>query len=144
VKRAGTALSLAVALVYALVGVGSPLTAQPVPTPTPASGPRIAVEPEEFDFGKVLSNRKVSKEFRIRNFGAADLVIEKVSATCNCTATQVESKVVKPGQSTALNVTFDTRSTLGPVQGSVAIRSNDSTQGTVELKIRATVTGPKP
>ena len=106
-------------------------------------GPRIAVEPAAFDFGKVLPRRTVTKEFRIRNFGTTDLVIENVSASCNCTETRLESKVVKPGASTALHVTLATRSTTGPVEGNVALRSNDSTQTIVEIKIKATVTGPK-
>lgn len=119
----------------------SPLLAQPAPSPAPA--PRIAVEPADFDFGKVVANRRLTKEFRVRNFGAADLVIEKVTASCNCTETRVESKVVKPGASTALNVAFETRSTPGPIEGTIAIRSNDAVQGTVEVKIRAMVTSAK-
>jgi uncharacterized protein DUF1573 len=131
----------AILMVSGVLLWGSSLPAQPAPSPAP--GPRIAVEPADFDFGKVVQKRRVTKEFRIRNFGAADLVIEKITATCNCTEARVESKVVKPGQSTALNVSFDTRSTPGPVEGNIAIRSNDPTQGTVEVKIRATVTGPR-
>lgn len=136
-KRAGIAVLIAGA---ALLG-GSRLLAQPGPSPDPA--PRIAVEPPDFDFGNVVQNRRLTKEFRIRNFGAADLVIEKVTASCNCTETRVESKVVKPGESTGLNVAFETRSTPGRIEGNIAIRSNDPTHGTVELKIRATVTGAK-
>lgn len=40
-----------------------------------ANGPRIAVEEESFDFGKVPLNKVVSHTFRIRNAGSAPLVL---------------------------------------------------------------------
>jgi hypothetical protein len=115
------------------------VTSAPSPTPAPGRAPRIAVEPARFDFGRVLADHTLSKQFSIRNFGSADLVIERVSTTCGCTAALMVSKVVKPGGRASLRVTFDTTSLTGKVARSVLIRSNDPAREVLELTLEATV-----
>jgi hypothetical protein len=107
-------------------------------TPDPAA-PRITVEPARFDFGRVLQNKTVAKEFTIRNHGGADLLIERVSTTCGCTAALPGSKTVKPGSSTPLRVTLETRTAQGRLTRSVLVRSNDPARPSLELKVEATV-----
>jgi hypothetical protein len=46
---------------------------------------------------------------------------------------------VKPGASTHLQVSLQTRTSLGKLQKSVLIKSNDPNQGLYELKLEATV-----
>jgi hypothetical protein len=108
-----------------------------------AAGPRIRVEPPSFDFGKAAQNKTLKKEFSIRNFGREDLVIESVSTTCGCTAALMDSKVVKPGGTTPLRVSLETRAYHGHVQRSVLVRSNDPEAGTIEVKVEATVEAPQ-
>jgi Protein of unknown function (DUF1573) len=103
------------------------------------AGPRIRVEPEAFDFGKAAQNKTLRKEFSIRNFGNADLVIESTSTTCGCTAALMDNKVVKPGGTTLLRVSLETRAYKGRVQRSVMVRSNDPQAALVEVKVEATV-----
>jgi hypothetical protein len=116
-------------------------SAQEKPSPAPA-GPRIAVEPATFDFGDSVQNKTLHKEFAIRNFGRADLVIESISTTCGCTAALLDSKTVKPGGSTPLRVSLETRTYTGPVERSVLVRSNDAENSRVEIKIKANVQAP--
>lgn len=89
------------------------------------SGPSIEIHPESHDFGKVQQNQKLVKEFEIENVGDENLVIGRISTTCGCTAALTSDKVVKPGKSTILKVTFETRRYKGPVQRSVSVASND-------------------
>jgi Protein of unknown function (DUF1573) len=103
------------------------------------AAPRIRVEPESFDFGKAAQNKTLRKEFSIRNFGNADLVIESVSTTCGCTAALTDSKVVKPGGTTPLRVSLETRAYKGRIQRSVMVRSNDPRSELVEVKVLASV-----
>jgi Protein of unknown function (DUF1573) len=121
----------------------APETPVPPPPAAAAPAPRIAVEPASFDFGRVVPQRTLHRQFSIRNFGSADLDVERVSTTCGCTAALLDNKVVKPGGSAALRVSFETRNYSGKVTRSVLIKSNDPTRPTVELKIEATVT-PEP
>lgn len=108
------------------------------PAPTPA-GPKITIEPASFDFGVALPGKTLHKEFVIRNLGAADLVIEGVSTTCGCTAALTESRTVKPGASTPLRVSLETRSYSGVVQRAVLVRSNDAGKPSLEVKLQVNV-----
>jgi uncharacterized protein DUF1573 len=127
---------MAAVLIAAVAGAGDP-------KPTPAGGARIAVEPPSFDFGKAIQNKTLQKEFSIKNYGDADLVLDSVSTSCGCTVADGYSKVVKPGASTHLNVSLQTRTSTGKLQKSVLIKSNDPTKALYELKLEATVAAPE-
>ena len=101
--------------------------------------PRIRVEPEGFDFGNVLPGKTLRKEFTIRNFGNAPLVLESVSTTCGCTAALAGTQTVEPGRSPPLRVTFQTRTFSGKVERKVLVRSNDPQTPLLEVKLGATV-----
>jgi hypothetical protein len=97
------------------------------------------VEPESFDFGNALPDKTLRKEFTIRNFGDAALLIESVSTTCGCTAALPEARRIEPGGATPLRVTFETRRYSGRVERRVLVRSNDPKTPLVELRVRAKV-----
>jgi hypothetical protein len=103
------------------------------------AAPRIRVEPESFDFGNALPDKILRKDFSIRNFGDAALVIETVSTTCGCTAALPEERRVEPGGSTLLRVTFETRRYSGKVERRVIVRSNDPKTPVAEVRVSATV-----
>jgi len=102
-------------------------------------GPRVRVEPESFDFGKVLPGRTLRKDFRLRNLGNDVLVIERVSKSCGCTEATTDASTLEPGESTPLRVTVETRSASGRVQHEVLVRSNDPVSPALEIRLSATV-----
>lgn len=120
--------------------------AQDAAKPAAPAGPtpRIAVEPESFDFGKAQQEKTLEKEFRVRNLGAADLVIEDVVTTCGCTVAEGYAKVVKPGGSTPLRVKLQTRNTFGRLARSVLVKSNDPSGRPVEIRVEAQVERQQP
>lgn len=130
---------------FASVFMAGPLRSdeqsKPASPPSPAaSGPRIAVEPPSFDFGKTLPDKAVTREFSVRNFGDQDLVIESVSTSCGCAVAESLAKtVVKPGGSQPLRVTLTTPSSPGPTIKSVVVRSNDPARPLLEIKLKTTV-----
>ncbi|HYN03271.1 MAG TPA: DUF1573 domain-containing protein [Vicinamibacteria bacterium] len=105
----------------------------------PTAAPRIQVEPEGFDFGKAQPGKTLRKEFTIRNFGDAVLVIEGVSTTCGCTAAISAQSRVEPGGRTSLRVTFETRTFSGKVERQVLVRSNDPKTPLLQVRVSATV-----
>jgi hypothetical protein len=109
-----------------------------------ASGPRLRVEPEGFDFGRALPGKTLRKEFTLRNFGDAYLVLESVTSSCGCTAALPEQKRIAPGGATTLRVTFETRSYAGRVEREILVRSNDSKTPLVPIRVSATVEAPPP
>ena len=108
-----------------------------------AKGPRFSIEPAAFDFGKAVQNKTLSKEFSIHNYGTEDLVIENVSTTCGCTVAEGYARVIKPGGSTPLRVSLETRTYRGKVERKVLIRTNDPSAKLAELKIEALVEAPE-
>jgi hypothetical protein len=109
------------------------------PATAAAEGPRLRVEPPSFDFGRALPDRTLRKEFALKNLGDRDLVIEGVSTTCGCTAAVVGERTVRPGRSTTLVVTLETRNSHGRVERRVLVRSNDAKNPLVEIAVHVTV-----
>ena len=136
--------AVAVAFLLALTLPAAAQDADAKAAPANAAAPRIAVEPASFDFGKAQQEKTLEKEFRIRNLGAADLVIEGVVTTCGCTVAEGYAKVVKPGGSTPLRVKLATRNSLGKLARSVLVKSNDPSGRPVEIKVEAQVERQEP
>jgi len=115
----------------------------PAASPSPAA-PRIAVEPPSFDFGTLKPGGVVQREFVVRNIGRADLVIEAIVSSCNCTAILEETpQTLKPGARTPMRVRLTAPAVAGKLQKSVLIKSNDPAQRTLEVKIEAQVARPR-
>jgi len=107
-------------------------------------GPRIRVEPDHFNFGRVLPERTVRKGFRLRNLGDRDLVIERISKSCGCTEATTEASTLAPGGSTPLLVELRTGRTAGEIEERVLLRSNDRQTPLLEIRLEATVITEKP
>lgn len=101
--------------------------------------PSIRVEPDAFDFGKTRPDKTLRKEFVLRNFGDAELVVEDIKTTCGCTAAITAAKRVPPGGSTRLLVSLDTHGYKGKLEREVLVRSNDPKTPLLTVKVSATV-----
>jgi hypothetical protein len=122
----------------------TPLLAAAIAAAGLASGeqtaaPRIRVEPAEFDFGRVKPQRTLRKEFRLLNLGERDLVIERISRSCGCTAADTDTRTLAPGASTPLRVSVETRNSSGDIEHRVLVKSNDPQTPSLEIRLRATV-----
>jgi hypothetical protein len=141
VRRPAAALALG-----SLLALGG-CAAQPAPSASPgeaastAAAPRLAIEPESFDFGEALQQRTLSKEFVIRNFGQGELRIEGISTSCGCTAALAASSRLAPGARTTLRVNLETRDDEGPLERTVLVRSNDPARPIATLRLRVKVGG---
>jgi hypothetical protein len=137
----------------ALVALGAPLTLaceRAVGGPRePAPGEKAAVPGEpspiigfdktSHDFGPVPEGPRVSHRFKVKNSGAAPLEIKNVSATCGCTAAITKDKVIKPGGTGEIEVSFDTQGRPGKNVKTVSVSSNDPRTPTATLTINADV-----
>lgn len=66
--------------------------------------PKVVVDSTNFAFGRMQVNSARTHTFEIRNEGDADLELLAGQPTCKCTTFDVREKVVKPGQSTLLDI----------------------------------------
>ena len=137
-----TAARLALAALIAASGTAAAADASAPASPA-TSAPRITVEPASFDFGSVFVGGTVDKEFVVRNFGSADLVLNSVVAACDCTVVEGYAKTIKPGASTPLRVRLEVGRYPGRVERSVLVKSNDPAKPSLEIKVAATVQ-PRP
>jgi len=101
--------------------------------------PLIALSSTSYDFGTVAQGTKVVHEFEVKNKGNADLVIQRLSPSCGCTATQLASPIIKPGASEKVRVTFDTSGFIGDKTKSVLIASNDTSTPEVVVTLKGQV-----
>ena len=83
---------------------------------------------EKITFGDVYSGVVAKKVVTIRNDGTDTLIISNVSASCGCTGTLMANDHVLPGDSTALEITFNTKKFTGWVDKSISLNSNDPKQ----------------
>ncbi len=104
------------------------------------SGPRIVVEPgTDHDFGRIIEGAKPSTEFKIRNTGTSELVIDKVTASCGCTVPMPESRQLAAGTDTRMTVLFDSTGRQGAWRGSVTLYTNDPSAPRVVVQLRADI-----
>lgn len=98
--------------------------------------PVIYVEEKEFSFGTVKAGTKVKHSFKIENHGKNDLKILKVQASCGCTATTTNKKVIKKKDSATIDVVFDTRRRYGKQAKKIKVITNDPVNPVTTLKIQ--------
>ncbi len=130
------ALSVGLTIGFPLVGGlgGKPDALLPDSVAVPSGpAPRMAVVgPTRHEFGIMSQHEHGAKEFTIKNEGKGDLVLWKGPSTCSCTIanlTENESEkgklTLKPGASTSIKVTWDTKEFHNKFERAVTIESND-------------------
>ena len=104
-----------------------------------ANAPKIEFENLEFDIGTLKDGDKANHNFVFKNTGKSDLIIRRIRAACGCTATNPEKMVIKPGESSHITVTFNSRGQKGRQNKTITIITNDPNQSTTILRIVGTV-----
>jgi hypothetical protein len=109
-------------------------------------GPSIKVDPDVHDLGTVIYGDVPERIFKITNLGNEILEISKLSTSCGCTKASLaeEDKIIAPGDSVDMLVTFDPAvhkddSDLGDLVRVIYIKTNDPDQSEVEVEITANV-----
>lgn len=105
---------------------------------TSPAAPKLMVEGTEHNFGKVKEGDEVSHTFKIKNEGAAELIIHNVSPACGCTASDFPRKLA-PGEEGKVTLAVKTAGMKGRSERSADIISNDTTQASLKLWLRMNV-----
>lgn len=107
-----------------------------------AQSPTLGVDRNHHSFGKISPTTRSETRFTLKNTGQGPLIIQRVQASCGCTSAVIGHHTLKEGESTPLNVTFDSQDQQGPVRKSLGIFSNDPARPYVELTLEAHVVPP--
>lgn len=101
--------------------------------------PKIEATKNFHDFGTVVEGQIVSTNFEIVNNGSGELKIDRVNASCGCTAAQPKKNILKPGEITSIKVDFNSSGRLGPQEKFVYIMSNDPLTPELKLSFKCVV-----
>jgi hypothetical protein len=139
--RAGAGFFSPAALVLLLlpVGLGLPGLADSAHGQQP---PAIRVEPDSLDLGVMNQFEEQKHQVTIWNDGGSLLKIERIETGCGCTATDVKSRELAPGDQTSLQIIFNSQKFGGPITKSVKIHTNDPVKPTTEVVLQVHVRAP--
>jgi len=108
-----------------------------------ANAPKIAFENENYDFGTVDPDTKVTHSFVFANDGQSDLIIRKSKSSCGCTATTPEKTTLKPGESSKIDIVFNTKNRKGKQHKTVTVIANDPEKSKTILHINGVIKEPE-
>lgn len=104
-----------------------------------ALAPKIAIDKKEIDFGTVKEGEVAKAAFVITNMGKSDLKIRKTVASCGCTASVPQKTTVAAGESTNINIAFNSTGRSGSQSKTITVFSNDPTAPVQNMTIKAFV-----
>ncbi len=99
-------------------------TADNSTTANAADAPVMKFDKDIHDFGKIKSGDKVTYDFKFTNTGKSPLIITDAVATCGCTKPVWPNTPIKPGESAAINVTFNSAGKMGLQDKMITITAN--------------------
>lgn len=98
----------------------------------------MSFETTRYDFGKITEGDKPSTKFRFTNNGKEPLIVTSAVASCGCTVANYPRGPVAPGESSQIDVVFDSKNKIGEVAKTVTVTANSIPVKTV-LTVKATV-----
>jgi len=99
-----------------------------------ASAERRPRDSSLWDFGKVKEGKVLKHAFILKNESKNVLEIIGVHTSCGCTVSRVKKSRLSPGESTTLDVEFDSKGYSGPTQQYVYLNT-DSLDASIPLSI---------
>ena len=116
--------------------------AQEQAVPQNISAGRLEIAQKKWDFGFIPRGAKVTHNFLLKNVGNDTLKITNVRKSCGCTAAPLRKTVLPPGDTTMLEVTFNSGSYQGQVSKAVYVESNDPIEPFLDISFLANVSIP--
>lgn len=112
---------------------------QSQPAAKPATGPKLDVNTSVWDFGEKWAGEEAKTTITLKNVGDAPLKIEKVKSSCGCTVAQVTKKLLEPGESEDVKVTYNTKKRAARVSQKIRVNSNDPASPVTVIEIKGRV-----
>ena len=112
-------------------------------------GPQPKVEIEgslTYEFGELATQRVKTRNWKVKNIGQGDLEIWLLGSTCTCTIPKLKGKdareVIKPGDSTEIELEWKTKESIGEFSKGATIGTNDPERPEFMLKVHGMVHAP--
>lgn len=98
-----------------------------------------AANPYFWSFGPVEEGVVLEHEFTLTNKSTEILNIKNTHTSCGCTVSQVKKKMLLPGESTTIEVSFNTKGYSGSVEQFVYVTTDSAENSVVKFTIKADV-----
>ncbi|HKA29791.1 MAG TPA: DUF1573 domain-containing protein [Candidatus Binatia bacterium] len=92
-----------------------------------------------YDFGTVEQGASVQHQFPLKNAGRSWVRLEAPTSSCGCTVSDVDGKLLRPGQVGWVGVWLDTTGLSGKTTKTVTLRTTDPRTPTIQLALIGTV-----
>jgi NhaP-type Na+/H+ or K+/H+ antiporter len=100
----------------------APAAAAAAPT---GKGPIATFEKTEVDYGKIEQGSEPLRVFTFKNTGTEPLIISNAQGSCGCTVPTYPKEPIMPGQSSKIEVRYDTQR-IGGFTKSVTLTTNEA------------------
>lgn len=136
-------LSIASAAAFTVAAIASDVLAQAPAAPPAAAAPtgpqpKAVAEELTYNAGDVSKGDVITRDFAIKNTGAADLMLLSVKPACGCTAPDW-TKIIPPGGTGKVTLKVDTARFKGPISKTATVQTNDPELATYRLTVNANV-----
>ena len=101
-------------------------------------GAAIEFEKDDHNYGDVPFEGNGTYSFKFTNTGSEPLMISDAKGSCGCTVPSWPRTPIAPGESSNIDVTYDTKR-VGPISKSVTIMSNAVNTPVKVIRISGTV-----
>lgn len=102
------------------------------------AGAEVSFDKDVHDYGNVKQGGNGECEFKFTNTGTEPLIISDAKGSCGCTVPEWPKTPIKPGETASIKVKYDTKR-VGPINKTVTVTSNATTEPTKTLRIKGTV-----
>ena len=102
-------------------------------------GSKIEFSKDTHDYGSIKYDADPYCTFEFKNTGNEPLIISNAKGSCGCTVPEWPKDPIKPGQSAAIKVKFDSTKKEKDQEKSVTITANTEPEITTVIKIKAYV-----
>lgn len=135
--------TVAVQLIPASTSDRGPLF--PASSTAKATGPKpkaVLFEPTTFEFGTLPQRTTGKHSWKVENKGKGPLELWMISSTCSCTLAKFkngERAIVPPGETTEIDLEYETRENNGGYEKGAEIGTNDPDLQSFSLHVRGRV-----
>lgn len=97
------------------------------------------LDPYLWDFGSAKEGEILTHSFALKNKTEKTMNITETGASCGCTKPEVKKNKLKPGESTDVEVKFNTKGYSGPVQQFVYVHTDSLESPIIRLVVKANI-----
>lgn len=96
-------------------------------------------DPYTWDFGRVKHGEVAAHSFTLKNNSKKALKITAVNTSCGCTVSGVKKKILLPGESTPVEIKFNSKGYSGDIQQFTYVNTDDIDNPVIRFIIKAHV-----